>query len=909
MSTAAPSASASAAASDALPSTTTRNAVSSSLTSLTSLLAPPSPLPSQPPPPQPQPSNAPAAAATSSQSIIIGAAVGGGVIFLVIIMLMIIMIRRTCYPPDLSSHPQSQMMDDDPQPDMNNSTLHGHRHGEGHAEDAGRGYGYALPNVSENMDSHDSTDAPTAAAIAAGLIPPSSMPNPYASATGSPQITHQLSLSRSVAGGSIRSPSTLPSATVISPSSADPYRPPSTLRNRSHSFSANQYASPIRPSSSLSGNQRRPSLPGGGISSEPYQNIELISAYKDSDLAEKAFELQRAHSMARQLSLPSNSIMMTPGASPSAAGSIPMSSRRPSISSVTTTGSLAGAFADRDDQTSGPDLDTFSIPAESFRWVFARRSSYGGGGGNSAAPEAVYAHLAGGSATVPGGGWGVATECGGVFKGVGGGQVTASVASSAASVASSSLMIHTAGLGYVGPSPSAPLTASATIDPSTGRVVLMDTQPHLTQTQLGGGSASSLIDVPTSPMMDLLNDQNFPAPTNAPTPVAPSVGEGGGGAASSSGGSSLGSLPRRPPHFTSKFTTATSSLRRPPPHRSARDQIALLMSWKEAAISSAAPPVDSTLPRLRPNPLRVAVASGERQHAWPAFVQQLVTVLTGLADLEDTNNGTLSPALNESLQELCVTVTSMIRTSTAIPARIGYEPRAVNEIAMRRHDVVHLFHRFDEDFGFGLNRDTGVMGFVNLGHLDPRRLAVAVEPAPVPIPVPALPVQFRGRNGVAAAASPVPSLVLGRRPSGGESVTSVMAKLDRAPSTGSAAARYRQHHSQSLSSSTPPTNSSPYHHFTPPPPSAALMPYTSSSPSAALMPYTSSSPSSLGRTTTAASSGRRSVSNLLEMLDQSAVLVVGGGAGRGGGEGEGGGMPGVRSPGGSLPRGGSAGGW
>ncbi|KAJ3098541.1 hypothetical protein HDU96_011049 [Phlyctochytrium bullatum] len=692
-------------------------------------------------------------AVNSNQQIIIGAAVGGGVIFLVVVLLAVILIRRGILAnknrQDVARAGRPSFDGGGSKRTSSSSQL------QMPAPEGPSPFGYGSPEADASaLSSLAQRDAPTAAAVAAGLIPLSAAMADNRS--GSPML--------------------------------DGYRPPSMLRSRSQSVTGVTSGPAAAAASSLF--SRRPSLPATG-SSDPVQNIELISAYKDSDLAEKAFQMQRAMSLQRG-GYGTGSVLGT-GSSfvgsdmvVAAAGYPDMMQRRPSVSSVMTTGSMAKAFAEVEEEArgngGGPDLETFSVGLESVRWVFARRASYGGPTGHSAAPEAVYPNLVGGSANIPGGGWGVALERRGIYHPVGQPLVPApqSVTASPA-MASSNLHISTPTPGgYVaaaGPTGGVAPTATATLDPSTGRVVLMDTP-------LDTGPTTTVTEMPLSPMMDMLNDTR-----TAPSP-APSATQQPPGSQHSAAGSSFGSLPRRPSNHSTLPTRP--SLPRPGtsasnPTRSIREQVQLWLVWKEASIALrrrqvaadldpvVAPP--PPLPRLRPHPLLVAVATGERQDAWPTFLQQLTTVLLGLADLEDAAQSAAAAAaasptalpalprlhmpdrLNEALQELCSTVTTLARTGTPIPVRIGYEPRATNEIPLKRHDVVVLLHRFDDDFGYGVNRSTGAVGFVNLSHLDPKRLNVAVEPAPLPLPVPPLPAHLRSmRSPYAAAPSPMPSV-------------------------------------------------------------------------------------------------------------------------------------------------------
>ncbi|KAJ3193430.1 hypothetical protein HK101_004862, partial [Irineochytrium annulatum] len=570
-----------------------------------------------------------------------------------------------------------------------------------------------------------------------------------AGAGGSLSLSRQPSLARAGSisisrAGSITAPST-PTPSVLDSF----YSPPPLPRSRSQSFSNVGGGDMGGGVPSLG---RRPSLPGSQNPSLPSE-IELVSAYKDSDLAERAFQMQRQHQLVMQ-----QRAMMTAGAGAMAAGaSTPAGSmlalpnraagmpehhlsRRPSLAS--TTGSLGrglgGGMDDDYSVTGAADLDSFSINFESQRWVFARRAS------NTGIDPVLVATMVGGNPHIVGGGWGVMTEL------RDGGPVE-----------------------IPGVLQSAQPSAAATLDPANGRVMLIDSD------RMGTSEA----DNPTSGMMDMLNGGgNGGGGARRPSIRTGGLGSAGG---SNSGGSIVG---------------GPSSKR-----RSVRDQVRLSMSWRETSLQQhrsyaasvasgyggavggggpTSPKRSAGAPLLRPNPLRPLIASGERRDAWPTFIHTLSQTLAGLAEYDEayrttggnpTRSGTpqspnpsslasprllippppLPDKLNDLVQELCVTVASLTRTATSIPARIGYEPRAFNEVALRRHDAVVLWHVFDDDFGYGVNRTTGCVGFINLGHLDPKRLANAFEPAPLPLPMPAIPAHLRSPH------PPTPSLAPG----------------------------------------------------------------------------------------------------------------------------------------------------
>ncbi|KAJ3104036.1 hypothetical protein HDU97_009583 [Phlyctochytrium planicorne] len=843
---------------------------------------------------------------SNNTPVIIGAGVGGGVLLLVLMFVLLTALRRRRLAEakrNEAGNPSSRLQVQPPGPDPS------------------AGFGYNDPTSPSAISIHGSEakDAPTAAAMAAGLIPtsPAGLRSP------------------SRASVNIRSPSVAGSAVDngygYSPNDAPPL--PSSMRHRSQSFSMDT----SRPPSSLL-MLRRPSLPGNNSEQIGPQSIELISAYKDSDLAEKAFEMQRAHSLRQQpgYGMASDPGLYLPG-NMSAAGSyigsnnqIPTqysismqqtSSRRPSVSSVTTTGSMARAFQENmQGEQDGPEVETFSFQLESLKWVFARRASLAKGTipGN----ETLQTYLIGGSASVPGGGWGVATDRNGTISSVGG--MAANLLPSSVSIASSAnLVINTSIHPHASSSPH--LSATATLDSSTGRVVLMDTNV-------------TTLEIPTSPMMDLLNDPSVPLPIG----MASSSSAGG----VERGGSSAGSLPRRP-SVTQRSVRSVPGQVPGQNTRSVREQVKLALSWKDTSLNLHKQQ-PTTLPSLKAHPLSFLVASGERQEAWPTFLNQLSTVLFGLADLEDstTPRQSLPDRLNDAIQELCVTFSAMIKSGTAIPARIGYEPRAVNEVSMKRHDVVTLLHRFDDDFGFGWNRTTSALGFVHLSHLDPRRLGLAVGPAPLPLPLPALPAHVRlmASGASSRGVSPVPMPTgspVSRRPSmvsvtSGMSAPSGLAeyptshilsslsspspvqqnqpvRMDRAPSIGAMRSILLQPQQQIQPARSPSSGgqlSSPYQQFIPPPvsnlpfvtqthgslqrgnnayPSQAMNPGTPPLPSRFLpsqqqhqqqpSPSTSSpntpTPQPITPATPSTSSpNQRTLSNLLDMLDQSANLIV-----------------------------------
>ncbi|KAJ3023964.1 UNVERIFIED_CONTAM: hypothetical protein HDU68_008363 [Siphonaria sp. JEL0065] len=100
----------------------------------------------------------------------------------------------------------------------------------------------------------------------------------------------------------------------------------------------------------------------------------------------------------------------------------------------------------------------------------------------------------------------------------------------------------------------------------------------------------------------------------------------------------------------------------------------------------------------------------------------------------------LEYSVSKKVQTLGNIVQTLSTTAACVSVRISYEPRAGNEVDMAKGDLISLWYNFDDEYGFGLNRSNGQIGFVNLGHVDQRKLAVATQ-AP-PLPILAIPPQF-----------------------------------------------------------------------------------------------------------------------------------------------------------------------
>ncbi|KAJ1545057.1 hypothetical protein HK405_008187, partial [Cladochytrium tenue] len=192
--------------------------------------------------------------------------------------------------------------------------------------------------------------------------------------------------------------------------------------------------------------------------------------------------------------------------------------------------------------------------------------------------------------------------------------------------------------------------------------------------------------------------------------------------------------------------------------RGIRDQVFRALLWRDVALQvylAGGPRTPRRLPPSAAYPASAAGAGG--RDAWEALLEVLPRAVEALAAQEErwaADGGRFSPvpdAAHAVVQEFCGVVATLCKTAAAIPVRIGYEPRASNEVALSRHDVVSLWHVVDDYFGYGLNINSGVMGFVNLNHLDARKLASATSPPPLP---PALPTFF-GLPGRAPSATAI----------------------------------------------------------------------------------------------------------------------------------------------------------
>ncbi|KAJ3264296.1 hypothetical protein HDU77_008858 [Chytriomyces hyalinus] len=92
----------------------------------------------------------------------------------------------------------------------------------------------------------------------------------------------------------------------------------------------------------------------------------------------------------------------------------------------------------------------------------------------------------------------------------------------------------------------------------------------------------------------------------------------------------------------------------------------------------------------------------------------------------------LEYSVKKKVAILCAIVSVLGASASCILVRIGYEPRACNEVELRKADWVSLWYIFDDEFGYGLNKTNGQIGFINLGHLDKRRVAVSTQAPPLP---------------------------------------------------------------------------------------------------------------------------------------------------------------------------------
>ncbi|KAJ3383763.1 hypothetical protein HDU84_003405 [Entophlyctis sp. JEL0112] len=97
----------------------------------------------------------------------------------------------------------------------------------------------------------------------------------------------------------------------------------------------------------------------------------------------------------------------------------------------------------------------------------------------------------------------------------------------------------------------------------------------------------------------------------------------------------------------------------------------------------------------------------------------------------------LEYSVNKKCQTLCGVIATLSTSAAILSVRIAYESRAGNEVDMKKGDIISLWWNFDDVYGFGLNRNNGQVGFINLGHLDQRRLAICTQPPPIPIFSPA----------------------------------------------------------------------------------------------------------------------------------------------------------------------------
>ncbi|KAJ3070376.1 hypothetical protein HDU98_006600 [Podochytrium sp. JEL0797] len=92
----------------------------------------------------------------------------------------------------------------------------------------------------------------------------------------------------------------------------------------------------------------------------------------------------------------------------------------------------------------------------------------------------------------------------------------------------------------------------------------------------------------------------------------------------------------------------------------------------------------------------------------------------------------LEYSANRKVEAFCGIVATLSTTAASLLVRVSYEPRAGNEVELAKGDVVSLWYAFDDTYGYGLNRNNGQVGYINLAHLDQRRLASSTQPPPLP---------------------------------------------------------------------------------------------------------------------------------------------------------------------------------
>ncbi|KAJ3286324.1 hypothetical protein HDU76_007990, partial [Blyttiomyces sp. JEL0837] len=91
---------------------------------------------------------------------------------------------------------------------------------------------------------------------------------------------------------------------------------------------------------------------------------------------------------------------------------------------------------------------------------------------------------------------------------------------------------------------------------------------------------------------------------------------------------------------------------------------------------------------------------------WITYLEQASVAIESLCMIEDQkmdkdNVPEDLVVVREKIKELADTVVTLVKTASLVPARIGYEPRACNEMSLKRHDVVSIWTIFDDTYGYG----------------------------------------------------------------------------------------------------------------------------------------------------------------------------------------------------------------
>ncbi|KAJ3289886.1 hypothetical protein HDU79_003699 [Rhizoclosmatium sp. JEL0117] len=171
-----------------------------------------------------------------------------------------------------------------------------------------------------------------------------------------------------------------------------------------------------------------------------------------------------------------------------------------------------------------------------------------------------------------------------------------------------------------------------------------------------------------------------------------------------------------------------------------------LRPWIDSAVFLA-----KNYPAIMPPTDEEQAGDPNLQNAWLSFLHALEDALVDLAALEynkdlsdayepdsrdhdddDLDFDTLSKGLILTPQEIKLleyAVSKKIQLLAGIVTTLSTSA-AFN---MRKGDFISLWFNFDDEYGYGLNRNNGEMGFINLGHLDQRRLAMSTQAPPIPV--------------------------------------------------------------------------------------------------------------------------------------------------------------------------------